>query len=87
MIDERPIESLHEAFVEILDDEDDARAPVCIRPSVEAMRRVKDMLHAMDRDGPLRIVSERDDSLHAQHARPMRVAQKKIGRASCRERV
>lgn len=69
------IEARNEALVEILDDEDETRAAVAVRPGREAMRRMEHVLHAMDDDGPLGIVGEADDALDAQEVGPMRLPQ------------
>ncbi len=36
---------------------------------------MKQMLHAVDHDRPVRVVGQRDDALHTQEFRPVRVAQ------------
>ncbi len=59
---------------------------VLIRPAFEAHRRVKDVLHAMHDDRPRRIVGKRDDALHAQQFRALRLAQHREKRVESRRR-
>lgn len=49
---------------------------VGIWPSIEAMRRVKDMLDAMDDKRPVGRIGERDNTFDAQKIRTMRLPQK-----------
>lgn len=48
---------------------------VGVGPGRQPHRRMKDVLHAVDYDGPRRIVGEGDDPLDAKQAWPMRAAQ------------
>src|SRR6266511_42984 len=58
---------LDETLLDVLDDEDETRAVIAIRPSRQSDRRMKDMLDAMQHDGTRRIIGDLHDALHAQH--------------------
>ena len=69
------IKSRHEILFEIFDDADDARPVVVVRPAVQAVWRVEDMLHAVNDHRTRRIVRKRNDAFHAQQARAMRLTE------------
>jgi len=68
-------QAAHMVGRKIAQNEDDARAPVPVGPALQPRRRMEDVLHAVDHHGTLGIVVKRDDALHAQHVRPVHLAQ------------
>ena len=60
---------------QVLNDENNPRLMVGVGPGVKARRRMENVLDPVNDQGPARVVRERDDSLDAEQAGPVRVAQ------------
>lgn len=63
LANESVMQPLNEMGTQILDDEDNSGPVIGVGPGVKPHGRMKNVLDAMDDQGPVRIVGERDDSL------------------------